>query len=238
MNSKLVLAVLLLLGCLQSGRAEAQLEISPVMVNLLPGQNVATVQVTNRGGASAAIQIRAYSWSQKGNEDVLTPTQDVVLSPPIFTVPKGAAQTVRLLLRGRTGGAKESSYRLLIDEVPPANVHEQQVAIAMRISLPMIAGSVPVTAQKLQWKAERRRGNKILLSVTNPGETYEKVQDLVVTLSDGSQPRAVADATNPYVLAGAQRQWIVQDSSAPTDALRLSVTTRAGKGEHKLALAP
>ena len=112
-----VLATLISLGFLISGEVQAaSLEISPVIVNLAPGQNATTIEVKNRGGAPAAVQARPYSWSQAGDEDNLTATQDIILSPPIFTVPAGASQTIRLLLRGGSEAGGERSYRLLLDE--------------------------------------------------------------------------------------------------------------------------
>src|SRR5688500_9450583 len=116
MYLKPVLAALISLGCLISGEARAtSLEISPVMVNLAPGQTATTIEVKNRGGAPAAIHIRAFAWSQAGDVDDLAPTQEVILSPPIFTLAEGASQTIRLLLRGGKGAASERSYRLLLD---------------------------------------------------------------------------------------------------------------------------
>lgn len=232
----LVLAAILL-GCLMPAGAQASsLEISPVTVNLAPGQNVTTVEVTNRGDASAAIQIRAYGWNQAGNEDVLTPTQDIIVSPPIFTVSKGSSQTVRMLLRGGIA-TRERNYRLLIDEVPPANIHNQQVAIAMRVSLPVIAASAQALPPKLQWRATRGTGHQILLSATNDGTSYDKVHAIVVTLADGSHPIVKASGNNPYILPGAQRHWVVADGGAAPIALRLAVTSQSGKNEHSLALS-
>ena len=153
------LAALIFLGCLLSGKIQAaSLEISPVMVNLAPGQTATTIEVTNRGGVSTAIQARLYLWTQAGDDDTLAPTQDIILSPPIFTVPAGASQTVRLLLRGGIVAEAERSYRLLLDEVPPANIENRQIDIALRVSLPVIVASASSGPRALQWRAERGPG--------------------------------------------------------------------------------
>ena len=107
-----VLAALIAWCCLSSSTALASsLEISPVSVNLVAGQNAKVIEVRNRGGSSVAIQIRAYAWSQSGDTDILGPTKDIILSPPIFTIPAGAAQTIRLLLRGKSGTGERSYVR-------------------------------------------------------------------------------------------------------------------------------
>jgi fimbrial chaperone protein len=239
MRRTTVLVALVSLGCILSGRTlAASLEFSPLFVNLAPGQTTATVEVTNRGGAPAAVQARAFRWTQAGDADTLIPTNDIILSPPIFTVPDGAAQTIRLLLRGGPGAGGERSYRLLLDEVPPANAAKRQVVMAMRVSLPVIvepAGVPPVTLQTLQWRAEHGPDGRTVLTATNTGAAYDKVNAIAVTLADGSHPKLLAGAANAYVLPGAQRHWSLEGRSAG-GPLQLSVTSQAGKRE--LTLTP
>ena len=149
------LASLIWLGCLLSGEARAtSLEITPVAVHLVPGAKATTIEVANRGGVAAAIQLRAYAWSQNGNKDVLTPTQDIILSPPILTLGKDASQTIRLMLRPGARAAGERTYRLLIDEVPPTNPKAQQVVVAMRLSLPDRRSGAAQSA-RAAWRASR-----------------------------------------------------------------------------------
>jgi fimbrial chaperone protein len=231
------LAALIAWCCLPSGVANASsLEISPVSVNLVAGQRAKVIEIRNRGGSSVAIQIRAYSWSQSGNTDVLVPTRDVILSPPIFTIPAGGSQTIRLLLRG-PGGTGERSYRLLLDEVLPPDPQRNQVGIALRISLPVIAAAASPPSRSLRWRARLGAGNQILVSAANMGNVYDKVHAIAVTLPDGSQPRIVSSGDNPYLLTNTQREWIVQGATPPA-TLRLNVTTQAGTSEHVLVIDP
>jgi len=75
------------------------LSVLPVNIFFSPGQKATSLTVTNQGDKETAIQIRAYSWSQKENDDPLTATGDVVLSPPLARIAPGASQLVRLILR-------------------------------------------------------------------------------------------------------------------------------------------
>jgi fimbrial chaperone protein len=237
MRSTAALTSLISLGCLLATKVDAaSLEISPVMVTLATGQTAAVIEVQNRGDSATAVQARAYSWTQAGDDDALTPTHDIILSPPIFTLPRGASQTVRLLLRGGGGAGGERSYRLLLDEVPAANAGNKQIVIALRVSLPVIAASASPTPPTLQWRAERGAGGETVLTAVNTGQAYDRVGAIDVTLSDGSHPKVVARGTNTYVLPAAQRHWSVQGSGgASAGPLRLSVTTQAGKSVHTLA---
>ena len=235
-----VAAAVAITAALFSASAQAtSLEITPVAVHLVPGQQATTIGVMNRGGVAVAIQLRAFAWSQDRDADVLTPTSDIILSPPIFTIAKGAKQTIRLLLRKGAKQSGERAYRLMIDEVPPANIGAQQVQIAMRVSLPLVVGATQAKPQPLRWQARRSTGNRILLSASNTGTDFDRIYTIGVTLADGSHPAVTQSGTNAYILAGAQRQWMVQSGGSQTAReLRLDVTSRGGKSEQILALDP
>jgi fimbrial chaperone protein len=229
------LAALIALVCLQARTVQAAaLEISPVMVTFASGQTATTIELKNGGEAPVAIQGRSYRWTQSGDEDTLTPTQEIILSPPIFTVPAGASQTMRLLLRGGSVGGGERSYRLLLDEVPPADIQNKQIAMALRVSLPVMVALASSAPAALQWRAGRGPGGETQLSVINSGSSYDRVSMIEVTLADGSHPKVIPRGGNPYILPGATRDWIVQGHSGPPGPLQLKVLTQAGKSEQLL----
>lgn len=242
MRAALILASLISIGCLGAGEAgAAALTVSPVVVGLTPGQTTATITVENHGGAPTAVQARAYRWTQAEDNDVLVPTQDIVVSPPIFTVPQDGSQTLRLLLRGGARGGEQRFYRLLLDEVPPAGGPRKQIVVVLRLSLPVfvappgVAGAPASAAPTLEWRAEPGPGGQIALTATNPGHASARVNAIDVTLPDGGHPKAVARGQNPYVLPGARRHWIVQSGGgAPAGPLHVRVTTDAGKTEYTL----
>ncbi len=205
-----------------------------MIVNLSSGRTNATIEVLNRSATPVAVQARAFSWSQPSDTDVLTPTDDFIISPPIFTVPAGATQTMRLLLRRGTDAA-ERSYRLLIDEVPAAT-DRQQVAISLRLSLPVMSSPATPGLPLLTWTIDpSAAGGHTTLSVSNTGATHTKVNAIAVTLSDGGRRTVAPVAANPYVLAGAQRLWTVDGAPmAHGVPFRLTVTTPQGKTEQTL----
>jgi fimbrial chaperone protein len=238
MRPTLALAVLMLLGYPFGGTGQAaSLEVSPVLVTLAAGQSAITITVSNRGDSPTAIQARIYRWTQAGDEDVLAPTQDIIVSPPIFTVPDGGAQTLRLLLRGERAAASERSYRLVLDEVPPADTLNHQVTFALRQSLPVFVSAATSVRPTLQWQAQRGAAGDTTLIARNAGPVYDKVSALDVTLADGSHPKLIAHGSSLYVLSGDERRWTVQGrDGGAAGPLHLSVTTLSGRSE--LTLAP
>lgn len=230
----LLLIVMVLVGGLAADKARAsELEVAPVLLALEAAQSSATIEIRNRGPSPVTLQVRPFRWSQTQTDDVLTPTSDLVLSPPIFTVPSGSAQTVRLMLRGdaRAGTGAERSYRLLFDELPSSPSREGQVTVVLQMSVPVFvpaAGAEPALA----WTAARSPDGTIVLTATNMGGAWVRVMELEATSGDGRRAEIAARSRSPYVLAGAQRQWIVQGPAAGDDPrLRLRVRTPAGVTE-------
>jgi len=231
---------LLSLGALIAGSANAAtLTISPVGVVLEFGQTSAALEVKNSDIQPITVQVRIYSWSQVANEDVLVPTSDVILSPPIATIQGGAAQTLRMLLRpGVTADAgRERHYRVLLDEIPTSTGGPGHLSFAMRASIPVFVLPQRPSTPSLQWQAARDQNGAVVLTATNSATAYDRIFDVVATLHDGSIRNGILRGSNAYVLPHSQRQWVVQ-GNVGTGPLRLNVATRNGKTEQILPISP
>ncbi len=193
---------------LAGARADAaSLQISPVMINLRAGQGATGITMQNMGEAPVYGQVRVYLWEQKNGDDVLTPTQDIVASPPIIQIAPKTSQVIRLVRRSQQLPATEQSYRILIDEIPredstPGN----GVDIRLRYSVPMfVLPSDEHGAPLLAWSVFRKDGNW-MLRVRNNGTQRAQIGALHLANPDGQQFE-IAQGLFGYVLAGKQREW-------------------------------
>lgn len=214
-------------------------EVTPIRVEIPPGQRAATVTIQNLGDGPSSIQARAFTWTQVGDQDKLIPTQDVILSPPIFTIPPGQTQTVRLLLRTRDPSPAHP-WRLLFDEVPgPSKPGE--IVMAMRLSVPILIVPPGVPRLALSWRAERDGPAGFSLLVANHGQLPARLTRVDARLPDGRSLALQPVARNPYVLPGNERRWEPLEGAAigrlPSGAvLHLTITTQAGPTEQSVAL--
>jgi fimbrial chaperone protein len=217
--------LLLLLACVAAS-AQA-LSVVPVNVFFPPGQKATSLTVSNQGTSETAIQIRAYVWSQKGNLDPLTASEDVVVSPPIARIAQGATQVVRLILR-QSPQDREATYRILIDQIPPP-AEPGVVHMVLRLSIPIFA-KPPIRAfPDLQFHLERDAGG-IDLVAFNAGLIHEAVRDIALTTSDGRKLKPDS-GISPYVLSGATRRWhIAAQDSLPLTSETLQLTARSDAG--------
>ncbi|WP_322054257.1 fimbrial biogenesis chaperone [Paraburkholderia bannensis] len=186
----------------------ASLEITPVSVELDASQNGQVLTLRNSGTQALYAQVRIYAWNQAAGDEQLTPTRDLVASPPIAPIPPGGAQIVRLMRAGQASSPREMSYRLFIDELPAENTTAtSSVQFRFRYSVPVFlypAGERG--APDTHWSLETRDG-KWLLNVSNSGALHARISD--VTLTGAGVRVPVHTGLLGYALAGRERAWRV-----------------------------
>jgi fimbrial chaperone protein len=215
----------LVLSC--TAASAQSLTVLPVSVQMAPGQMATSLTLINQGSAETSVQIRAYAWSQKDGKDTLTPSTDVLTSPPIATIPAGTTHVVRLVLRKPAVG-QEAAYRILLDQIPgPAA--PGTVRIALRLSIPIFAEPTGRAVPHMQYHIERNSGQSFLVA-TNDGGHHESIRNIALTTSDGAAVKTDNKDT-PYVLAGATKRWSIDGSTnlpAAGGSLKLNALADAG----------
>ena len=216
--------VVLLTGLAAGAQA---LSVLPVNIQFEHGRTTTSLTVTNKGTSETAIQIRAYAWSQKGDDDQLTKTDMVLLSPPLARIAPGASQVVRIILR-QEPQSREDTYRILIDQIPPP-AEPGVVHMVLRLSIPLFAQPPTRAVPHVQFHLEIDSGKLSLVGV-NDGLSHESIHDIVLTTSDGRKLKEDSHA-GPYILAGSTRRWpiVVQGPlPKPGETLQLIAHSDAG----------
>jgi fimbrial chaperone protein len=214
--------------------ADAQsLSVVPVNIFLPPGQKATTLTVTNQGTSQTTIQIRAFAWNQQGDDDQLTTSDEVVVSPPLASIAPGASQVVRLILR-KTPQGQEAAYRVLIDQIPPP-AEAGVVHVVLRLSIPIFAQPMTRTLAHVQYHIEVHGGQLTLVGI-NDGLRHEAIRNIVLSTSDGRTLKEAA-SSSPYILAGVTRRWNIDAQGPlplPSETLRLTAHSDAGAIEQQV----
>ena len=181
------------------------LSVTPIRVELSNAQRSVALTVRNDGDQPAVVQSQLVAWSQDDNEDKLEPTQDLIASPPIFTIPAGGSQIVRVALRRAPDAGIERSYRILVTEVPgKAQPGFTGAQFALKISLPVFVESTSSkTEPKLEWSAKKTASGELALTTTNSGSRHIQVHTVELL-----NEQSTVDATLSsmwYVLPGRSR---------------------------------
>lgn len=221
------------IGCAHAG----SFSVNPVRVTLSAKQPVAAITVRNESQQPAVIQIETHAWSQDQGQDVLVATGEVLASPPIFTVPAGKAQILRVGLRRPTTAPGEVTYRLVLREVPQATPATMGMQVALKISMPVFVLPQTKVAPQLQWKTTRTADGKVRVHLTNTGTAHVQVSKIDLALAEGGAALATQTLAN-YVLPGNTRSWTLETTS-PTaigTKVRIKSTTDAGAFEQESAV--
>jgi fimbrial chaperone protein len=223
----IVLAAALLSGTAAYG---ANLQISPVSISFQPGQNSAGIQLQNNGDTPLYGQVRVYAWDQRDGIDALTPTTQLVASPPIIEIAGKSAQTIRLVRRAVTpvgtpampGGA-EQTYRILIDELPRGDPQQANVAIRLQYSVPaFVLPSDTQAAPQLEWSTFQRAG-AWHLRARNTGALHAQIGATSVTV--GSRDVVLSKGLLGYALPGRMREWALPADVAGALPAPLAIDT-------------
>lgn len=219
----------LLLGALSAMSAPAvagSLTVDPIMVEIDQQHLTATVTIHNVDQAPVTIHAYALGWTQRGGEDVYDDEAPVIVSPPVFTIPAGGAQLVRVGMR-RAGG-EPHAYRLMIEEVPEATPGTG-IRVAIRLNLPLYTMMSPGAASDIAWSAWQDGDRRWVLEAANSGAGYVRV--------DPGQARAatgVAGLDSMFfgvVLPGSARQWTIGVDPDVEDRGRFESVARPGRGD-------
>jgi len=209
----------------------ANLQISPVSISFQPGQNAAGIQLQNNGDTPLYGQVRVYAWDQRDGNDALTPTTQLVASPPVIEVAPNSTQTIRLVRRAgaqAAPGGAEQTYRILIDELPRGDNQQDNVAIRLQYSVPaFVLPADGQAAPKLEWSTFQRDGNWHLRAF-NAGTLHAQIGATSVRI--GEREVQLSKGLLGYALPNRAREWqlppdVAAGLPAPL-AIQATVNTR------------
>jgi fimbrial chaperone protein len=230
-------ALAVILVALSTGlaaRAQA-LSVIPVNIYLAPGERASSLTVTNQGTTQTSIQIRAFTWNQYQDQELLAPSDLLVVSPPIATLAPGASQVIRLVLRERAQ-VRENTYRILLDQIPPP-AEPGVVHVALRLSIPVFAQPGTRVNPDVQFFLDTKDGQLFLVGINN-GLRHLAIREIELSTSDGHTLKTEG-GSSPYILAGATRHWKIDAQTPfppPSEKLQLKAQSDAGAIERQVSV--
>lgn len=219
----------LLIACGSAGASG--LQVAPVGLEFAPGSTAQGVWLANTGNDVLRAQVRVFHWTQADGEDVLTPSQGLVASPPMLNLQPGAKQLVRVIRTGApSAGPDEDAFRLLIDELPqPVKENKSSVRYILRYSIPAFIAPAGTQnpAPALTWSLQRD-GTGFALVVSNTGTEHAQLSDASLQ-PEGGKPIAISNGLLGYVLPGSTMRWPLKELAAQLGNGTLLKVTVNGK---------
>lgn len=189
------------LGTMGAPASAGSFTVSPVQITLPADRKAAVLRMTNRDASPISVRVVTYGWTQVDGFDVYSATGNVIVSPPMFTIPAGQTQHVRIGLKSRQDGG---AYRVVFEEIPLDRPADGQVQITLRMNLPLYVLPKGRAAADVAWTAWRDRSGDLVVEGRNRGLLHAQVIELGATRLGRRQ---VLSTQMGVVLPGSARQW-------------------------------
>ena len=215
---------ILLLGMITVSSVHAgSFMVDPVRIDLDASQKSSSLVLRNNDQEPTVIQVSLMAWSQVDGEDVYTPTQDMLVTPPIVTIQPGAEQLLRLALRRPFDPQRELTYRVFLQEVPPPpRPGFRGLQVALRMSVPIFANANQALLPKMQWKSSYiAKEHALRVELINSGAAHLHLYEFSLR-KPNSNTDLIIQQTAVYLLPGQRHEWTLKiDSATPIDAVKL-----------------
>lgn len=199
--------------------------VNPVQISLPADRKAVSLKMTNSDTAPVSIRVQTYAWTQVDGRDVYTATTNVIASPPIFTIPAGHTQLVRIGLRDR---AATGAYRVMFEEIPRDKPVEGRIQITLQLNLPLYVLPKSGGKAELSWKAWRDPSGDLFVEGRNHGSLHGQILALA---ADQSGRRHALSNQMGVVLPGSARTWKVDRGSDLAAGVPLLLRVKGSAGE-------
>ncbi len=217
-------------GLMTGTAALSQVLVNPVVVELGAQHRAATVKVSLSDAAKAPMRLQAElrRWEQTiEGDDVVSPSNDLLVTPAIATIKPGETQLFRVAYRGIRVVLEEIAYRLILEDIAeptpiqPDTATEGSIAVQfrMRYDLPVMVAPTGKVVNALRWRpcptslvatatsSTPTATNSACVRISNAGNRRVKVQTLTLAGDGWQQTLQLKEGVN--VLVGAEREWRV-----------------------------
>jgi len=204
------------------------LQVEPVLVDITAPGAASTVTVRNEDTTPINAQIRVYRWSIVNGKEQLSPTDDVVASPPSVTLTPKGQYVVRIVRMSKQPVVGEESYRLLVDQLPDLSQQRNgAVNLMVRYSIPVFFGAPNKKNPTVAWSIVPN-GDKVTLTARNSGDRRLRISAL--TLRDaGGKSLSFGSGLAGYALGQSAMSWTVPRRDFTTNG-SISVTGQSDGG--------
>lgn len=185
-----------------------QLSVQPILLEMNEPAKTGSLTLHNPQDSRMVVQIRVMRWLQNHGNETLTPTADVVASPPIVTLSPGTDYTVRVVRVSKEPVQGEESYRVFVDQLP--NIRKSAgnaVNFLIRQSIPVFFRAQQLSKPSVSW-SYGYDGGKLVLTGSNNGD--ERLRIASLHLHDAAAMNInFGDGLAGYVLGHSSMSWFV-----------------------------
>lgn len=220
-----------LLGGWAASVQAASIAVSPLRLDIKPGQQMTALTVSNTGQTPVLVQGQIKAWLDSDQPEASASNGGMMLTPPLFKLAPGGKQLVRIGWQQQTATpAHELAFRVFLQEVPNTGDIPTGLRVALRLSVPLFAQPASTEVRALDWQWQPA-GAGSTLQLHNNGNRHERISRLKVT--DAKQHVLLDGPRLLYVLPGQRQTMSLPDRNV---SLPLSIDTTSDQGTEQHTL--
>ncbi len=218
--------------------AASTLSVAPIRVELSSATRTAMLTVRNQEDTPVTVQARPAAWSQPDGGEQLDDTRELLVTPPIFTIPPRGQQVLRLALTREVDPARELDYRLVLTELPPPTPTETTgLKVALRITLPVFVAAQTRAAPDLAWSHSWLADGTLRVEAVNHGTAHLQILDFDVQSAARPVPGLHSDHSH-YLLPGTKVHWELHPAGSLDRSAQLLIRGHSDAGDFTVTSSP
>lgn len=237
LRGRLTVCLVLFLG---QGAQAGNLTIDPVRLDLSEKAPTTALTLRNEGEQPMLLQLELVAWTTENGQEHYAPSDELLANPPIFTLPPGQSQIVRLGMRRSLAGPQERSYRLFLQELPIPSQNASEpgggLRVALRMGIPIFVAPGAPAHSEVHWRAARTNEGTLRIEATNAGNVHVRLTEIEIGSASGEREWALQSGF-AYLLPSDTRQWHIPVEEAFTQG-QLSLRARTEDGAIEVSLEP
>ncbi|MDX1803009.1 MAG: fimbria/pilus periplasmic chaperone [Alcanivorax sp.] len=236
----------LLSAWLLTANAQAgNLHITPLRLNLDENTQTTQLSIENQSLQPVTLQASIMRWRQQGDQDLLQPSNDIFVSPPILRLSPGGHQVLRLKYMGNMPARREIAYRLYLQDTAARANRNGGANMAIRIGLPVFVS--PSTSHAEPKVQTRYQNGTWRVLVSNTGNAHFRVIGIDAFGANADRNKLKKDdvlgqSTQaihgfPYVFPDQTREWHLKAPANAQLRIRTDVYGRHQQGFDRRGMA-
>ncbi len=207
------------------------LSVAPLRIELSSAASTALLTLRTPGEAPVVVQAQPAAWLQHGDQEQLDDTRDLLVTPPLFTLPPKGQQVVRIYLRRKPDAARELDYRIVLAEVPPVAAAEGTgLRVVLHITLPVFVAPQTHAAPELTWHHTWTPDGTLQIEAQNHGASHIQILDFDAQSTDSTESGVHTESPR-YLLPGSVVRWQLHAEPGLPRAPRLLVHGHSDAGD-------
>jgi len=160
----------------------------------------------NESTETLRFELSVFKWGQSASGEMqLEPTEDVVFFPALLTLAPGESRRVRVG-NATEFDAKEKSYRIFVEELPPLDRQTNGVRVLTKMGIPIFMKPAKEVASATLTNLGQKSGT-LFFTLSNDGTVHFVPKEIRVRGFAGSTAAVDNRLEGWYILAGGRRDY-------------------------------